>query len=168
MKIILRLLFLSTCFTLILSCSKDDPKNPVVGNWKLLTWTVDIPFNLDNNEVSSLNFLDKTACSVNETLTFDKNGIATSHDTFNPEDTIRLKDGTSDVYFIEEICAEGSIGFSTEYTKVSEQHIELNGVVGVLQDERLTFVYVNAIKIYNEALTEVIQSKDLTLVYTKK
>ena len=168
MKITLRLLFFSFCFIICLSCSKDNVENPVIGNWELTTWTVDIPFDLDNDMASSTNFLDKTACNVNETLSFDDNGNVSSSDTFNPEITIRLKDGTSDVYFVNEVCAEGSIGFSTSYIQVNNQNVELNGAVGIVANKKLTLVYVNAVKIYNEALTEVIATKDLTLVYMKK
>lgn len=168
MKITFRLLFLSVCFIICSSCSKDGDKNPVVGNWELIAWTVNIPFDLDNDLDPSLNFLDKTACNVNETLSFDHKGNVTSKDTFNPEITIRLKEGTSDVYFVEEICAEGSIGLSTSYVQIDNQKIELNGAIGIVASQKLTLVYADAIKIYNETLTEVIESKDLTLVYLKK
>ena len=168
MKITFRLLFLSLFFLTLLSCSQDEDKRPIIGTWKLVTWTVDIPFDLDNDNLTSSNFLDKTACNVNETLSFDDNGNVSSSDTFNPEITIRLKDGTSDVYFVNEVCAEGSIGFSTSYIQVNNQNVELNGAVGIVANKILTLVYVNAVKIYNEALTEVIATKDLTLVYMKK
>ncbi len=168
MKINLRLLFISVCFLVSLSCSNDDFTNPVIGHWELVTWSVDIPFELDNDMISSSNYLDKTACNVNETLTFDKNGTVTSRDTFNPEITISLKEDTSDIYIVEEICAEGSIGFSTSYAQVNNQNIELNGAVGLVETKKLTLVYPNAIKIYNEALTDVIENKNLTLVYLRK
>lgn len=168
MKITFRLLFYSFCFIICSSCSNDDAKHPVIGDWELIIWTVDIPFDLENDLVPTSNFLDTTACSVNEILTFDNNGIVTSDDTFNPEITISLKDGTSDVYFVNEVCAEGIIGFSTSFIQVNNQNVELNGAVGIVTSEKLTLVYKDAIEIYNEALTEVIESKDLTLVYMKK
>ena len=168
MTITFRILFISIFFLICASCSSDQSKNPVVGNWKLVMWTVGIPLNLGNEQVSSLNLLDQTACNVNETLSFDNNGIATSNNTFNPEITIRLKTGTSDVYFVEEICDEGSIGFSTSYVQIDNQNIELNGALGMVEDNRLTLIYADAIKIFNEDLTEVIESKDLTLIYAKK
>ena len=168
MKITFRLLLISSAFFIITSCSKDDDKHRILGTWKLTTWTVDIPFDLDNDMVSSSNFLDKTACAVSETLIFDNNGIVTANDTFNPEIIISLKDDTSGVYDVEEICAEGTIGFSVSYVKVNSQSVEFNNTVAVLSDKRLTIVYENAVKIYNESLTEVIEKKDLTLVYSKK
>ena len=148
------------------SCSNNDDKSAVIGTWKLVTWTADVPFDFDSKMTS--NFLDKTACNVNETLAFDKKGIVTSNDTFNPEITISLKDGTSDVYFVEEICGEGSISFATSYTLVDKMTIGINGALGSVENKELTFVYSGGIKIYNEALTDVIDLKDLTLIYLKK
>lgn len=168
MKITLRLLLISVCFIICSSCSKDEVKAPVVGVWELVGWTVDIPFELDDNIISSSNFLDKTVCEVNEILVFDSNGNVTSHDTFSPKITISLKDGTSDVYFVEEVCAEGSIGFSTSYLQVDHQSIELNGATGFFTAKELNLVYSNAVEIYNEARTEVIENKNLTLTYLKR
>lgn len=168
MTILSRLLALSFGFIIFSSCSNQDDKNAMVGNWKLIAWTVGIPFDLDAEVTPSSNFLDKTACKVNEILTFSINGIVTSNDTFNPEITIRLKDGSSNIYLVKEMCAEGSIGFSTSYDTVDKNHIELNGAVGIVKSNKLTLVYIDAFKVYNEALTEVIDHKDLTLVYVKK
>ena len=168
MNITFRLLFLSIWIIIFTSCNNDDDKNHILGNWELMSWTAEIPFDLHNDKAPSLNLLDKTSCRVNETLTFDKNGVVSSDDTFNPKITISLKGGTSDVYFVEEICAEGSIGFSTSYVKDNNQNIEFNNAVGNVESNKLTLVYDDAIKIYNEELTEVIDRKDLTLVYRKK
>ena len=168
MKISFRILFISVCFIIYTSCAGDGSKNPIHGDWELIAWNVGIPFDLNNDVAPSLNLLDKTTCDVNETLTFDKNGTVTSDNTFSPEITISLKDSTSDVYFFKEICADGSIGFSTSYTQVNNQSVELNGATGTVESQKLTLVYTDAVKIYNEALTEVIDSKNLTLVYAKK
>lgn len=168
MKITFRLLFLSICLIISSSCSNDDDKKPVVGNWKLTTWTVDIMFDLDDDIAPSSNFLNKTICNVNETLTFDKNGIVTSNESFNSDVTISLKDGTADGYIIKEVCSEGSVGFATSYNQVDKHKVELNGAVGIVENQKLTLVYADAVKIYNEALSQVIDTKDLTLVYVKK
>lgn len=168
MKIIFRLLFITACFILSSGCSDNNNKNPIVGTWELVSWTVDIPFEIENKVTTNLNFLEKTTCKVNETLTFDHLGNVTSEDTFSPKITIRLKDDLSNNYIIDEICAEGIIGFSTEYLQIDDKNIEFNGAEGVFTARELTLVYANAIKIYNEALTEIIDNKDLTLVYSKK
>lgn len=168
MKITFRVLFIAICFIIYSSCTKDKDKNPVHGRWELIGWNVGVPFDLNNEISPSLNLLDKTTCNVNETLTFDRNGTVTADDTFNPEITISLKDGTSDVYLFSETCAEGSIGFSTSYTQVNNQNVELNGATGTVASQKLTLVYKDAVNIYNEALTDVVDSKDLTLIYVKK
>ncbi|RXJ50122.1 hypothetical protein [Gelidibacter gilvus] len=168
MKTSLRLLFLTVSFVILVSISKDDVKNPVIGGWQLTTWTVGIPIDLKASKHVTTNLLDQTSCTVNETLSFDKDGIVISEDSFSPKITIRLKDGSSDVYIVEEVCAEGVIGFATDYSQETNGEVQFNGTIGIVSNNRLTVVYKEAIKIYNEALTEVIESKDLTLVYTKK
>lgn len=167
MKKSLCLLFLSVCFIVCSACSKDNDKNPIIGNWKLTSWSIEIPFNLKKDTTFSTNLLDETDCEVNEILSFDNNGLVTSNDTFNPELKVRLKNGTSDDYMITETCAEETIGFATEYKQITDQSVGFNGVVAVVTGTKLTVVYKDAIKVYNEALTEVLGMKDLTLVYEK-
>ncbi|WP_027124790.1 hypothetical protein [Gelidibacter mesophilus] len=167
MKISVHLLFLSFCFLLCSGCSDKEVASPVIGSWKLTTWTVGIPMDLKNHSVYSTNLLDQTTCHVNEVLSFDSNGTITSADTFNPEITISLKDGTSDDYIVKEMCADGSIGFTADYMAVDDDKVEFNNVMGILENEKLTVVYESAVKIYNEGLTEIIDLKDLTLVYEK-
>jgi hypothetical protein len=168
MKRSLCLLFLSVCFVVSSACSKDDVKNPIIGNWKLTSWSIKIPLDLNSDATFSTNLLDETICEVNEILSFDKNGIVTSSDTFNPELKVRLKNGTSDVYMITETCAEGSVGFATEYEQINDQRVGFNGVFAVVTGTKLTVVYKDAVMVYNEALTEVVATKDLTLVYEKR
>ncbi|MBO3098858.1 hypothetical protein [Gelidibacter pelagius] len=168
MKTSIRLLFFTFSLILLLSSSKNEVRNPVIGAWELTTWTVGIPIALNDNAQFTTNLLDQTSCDVNEILSFDSNEIVISEDSFSPNVTIRLKDGTSDVYLVEETCAEGAIGYATDYSQDTNGDIQFNGTVGVVTNNRLTVIYKNAIKIYNEALTEVIESKDLTLIYTKK
>lgn len=163
----LYLLFFSVCFIVCSACSKDDDKNPIVGNWKLKSWSIEIPINLKTDTSFSTNLLDETNCEVNEILSFDKNGLVTSHNTFNPELKVRLKDGTTDIYLISETCAEGTIGFAAEYKQITDQSVGFNGVVAVVTGATLTVVYEDAFKVYNEAFTEVVDTKDLTLVYEK-
>lgn len=168
MKTSLRLLFISLSFILFLSISKEDVNDPLFGGWQLTTWTVGIPIDLNDTMQFTTNLLDQTSCEVNEVLSFDNNGIVTSEDTFSPQITVRLKDGASDEYLVEEVCAEGVIGYATDYLQDANGEVHFNNILGVVVNNQLTVIYKNAVKIYNEALTEVIESKDLTLVYTKK
>lgn len=166
MTINLRLLLTAGVF-LCLNCSKDE-KNPVIGIWVLDTWTVDLPLESEFGVEVSQNFLDHTTCAVNETLQFDKDGIVTSTDTFSPEVTISSKNDASEIYVVTDICSEGAIGFSTTFEQDSDNHIVFNSAQGFLQDKKLTFIYLNAIEVYNEPLTEVIGIRDLKLIYKKK
>lgn len=168
MKISPYLFFLSVFFFVCSACSKDDVTDPIVGDWQLTSWTIGVPFVLSDDTTFYTNLLDETKCEVNETLSFDKNGVVTSDDTFNPQVKVSLMDGTSDTYILAETCAEGTIGFTTEYTHINDQSIGFNQVVGIMSGKQLTVVYKDAIKVYSEALTEVIETKDLTLVYEKK
>lgn len=168
MKTLFRLLFLTITFSILLSISKEEVVNPVLGGWQLTTWTVGIPLNLKTSKHVTTNLLDQTSCDVNEILTFDKDGLVISQDSFNPKITIRLMKGAANVYMVEEVCAEGTVGFATDYTQGTNGEIQFNGTTGVVANNQLTVVYKGAIKIYNEALTEVIENKDLTLVYKKK
>ncbi|MBA6151274.1 hypothetical protein [Gelidibacter maritimus] len=168
MKTSIRLLLYTFSIIFFLSVSKPTDNSPLVGAWELTTWTVGIPMALNDNTQLTTNLLDQTACDVNEILTFDNKAIVISQDSFSPDITIRLKEGTTDVYIVEETCAEGVIGYATDYSQDANGDVQFNGTVGVLSNNQLTVIYKNAIKIYNEALTEVIESRDLTLIYTKK
>lgn len=168
MKSSFRLFILSIIFIILLSSSKEKINNPLIGGWELTTWTVDLPVNLIDSKYITTNLLDQTSCEVLELLSFDNDGIVTSQNTFSPKITIRLKEGTSDVYMFEEVCAEGQIGYATAYARDANGNVQFNNIVGVVVNRELTVIYKNAIKIYNEALTEELETKDLTLVYTKK
>lgn len=168
MKKSICLFLLSLCFVICSACTDDDINNPIIGNWKLTSWSIGIPIDINSDTEFSINLLDETQCNPNETLSFDKNGLVTSNDTFNPEIQVSLEEGTSDNYIVKEVCAEGIIGFATEYTQVNDQSVGFNNVVAVTNGTTLTVVYKDAINVYNEALTEVISKKDLTLVYEKK
>ncbi|WP_299390427.1 hypothetical protein [uncultured Gelidibacter sp.] len=161
------LLLISTCFLVFSSCSNDDASNPVIGSWKLITWSIAIPVDLNSDSKFSTNLLDEIACDANEILSFDAHGLAYSSNTFNPELSISLKDDTSDEYIIDVTCDEGSIGFATEYAQIGQESVSFNDAVGVVSGSRLSIVYPNAIKVYNETFTEVVETKNLTLIYEK-
>ncbi|MBJ7881806.1 hypothetical protein [Gelidibacter salicanalis] len=162
------LLCFSICIFVCSACSTDDINNPILGSWKLTSWSIAIPFDLNSDAKFNTNLLDETNCEVNEVLSFDTHSLVASKNTFNPELTVSLKDGTSDKYIIKESCAEGAIGFATEYTQINAQSVSFNGAAGSVTVSTLTMVYKDAIKVYNEALTEVLETKDLTLVYEKE
>ncbi|TXE10679.1 hypothetical protein ES711_01870 [Gelidibacter salicanalis] len=167
MKKSLFLLCLIGSFFLFSGCSDDDVRNPVVGNWVLKSWSIQIPVDLNGDGVYSTNLLKETRCAVREILSFDTNGIVASTHTFNPELQIALKEDTSDEYFVDEICAEGILGFAAEYDQIGEESISYNDNIGTVRVNRLSLVFKNAIKIYNADFTKVIETKDLFVIYQK-
>ncbi|TDU39700.1 hypothetical protein BXY82_1730 [Gelidibacter sediminis] len=156
-----------SCFILSSGCTEDDANNPVLGNWKLTSWSITIPLDMNLDGIANTNLLMETECEVNEKLIFDKHGVVTSKDTYNPELKVSLIDDTTDIYKVEEMCSEGSIGFATEYIQIGAESISLNGKVGVVHQGKLTFVYNGAIPVYNENYTEIVDKKDLILIYDK-
>lgn len=168
MKKSLGLLFFSVSVLVCSACSEAGVKHPVIGSWKLISWSTEIPIDLNSDGIFSTNLLDETSCKANEILTFDKERLVISNNTFNPDITVSLKDGASDKYSIKETCAEGSIGFATEYTQINDQSVRFNNTVAGVYGSKLTIVYKNTVKVYNKALTEVVATRDVTLVYEKE
>ena len=167
---------LSLVFVFIVSTScfkdQDDLSNindfSVLGTWELTTWTLQIPIDLNDDAISSINLLDEALCDNNETLTFDTNGTVSSDMSYNPQVTISLTNGTTNNYVFGVLCdTDGSIGTFGTYTQ-NNNIITLFETTATINGNQLTIVYEDAIDIYNEDLTEVVETKDLTLVYTKK
>jgi hypothetical protein len=161
-------------FAFSTSCFKDqDDLNAlnnfsVVGTWELTNWTLQIPIDLNDDAISSINLLDEALCNNNETLTFDTDGIVASNMSYNPQVTISLTNGTTDNYIFDVECdMDGSIGAFGSYTQ-NNDFITLFETTATLNGNQLTVVYEDAIDIFNEDLNEVVETKDLTLVYTKK
>lgn len=167
MKTSLFLLCLVCSFFVILGCSEDDVRNPVVGSWELKSYSIHIPVDLNGDGIYSTNLLDETRCGSKEILSFDTNGIVASNNTFNPKLQIALLEDTSDEYLVDEICAEGTLGYAAEYNQIGDESISYNDNIGTVKGKRLSLVYKNAIKIYNADFTEVIATKDLFVVYQK-
>ena len=112
--------------------------------------------------------MNEIECVNNETLVFDSKGVVTSNNTFNPSIDIVLVNGTSNNYVFNVECdEEGVISFATTYT-INGNEVLISDRVATVNGNKLSRVFVDAIKIYNEDLTQIIASKDLTLVYTKQ
>lgn len=159
-------------FASLASCSEDDSidsnDNSIVGTWELTTWTIQIPIDLNNDANSSTNLLDEAECANNETLKFDANGIVSSNMSYNPEVRISLLEGTTNSFVFDVVCdIEGVIGIAGDYT-YNNNSVTLFDHTAIVNEDQLTIVYEDAIDIYNEDFTEVVMTKDLTLVYTKK
>ncbi|OMP31248.1 hypothetical protein [Mangrovimonas sp. DI 80] len=157
---------------LSVACSEDSSsKNALVGKWKLTSWSAEVPMDLNNDGLANVNLLKEITCSNKETLSFDVHGIVSSEDTFNPTVMIsEVNGGGGNAYAVQVECAEGIIGFATDYAFDSTNGTVQIGenTVATLNGGELTIVYGNAIEIYNTELAEVVGTKDLTKVYTKQ
>jgi len=156
------------CFT---SCSTEDTEDSevsaIIGVWELTAWNINGGFDMNNDGVASSNLLNEIDCSSNETLVFDKNGVVSLNTTFNPDLKIALLDETSDAYRFEVTCdTEGVISLATEYS-FNNVALTIGENEARIDNNKIFIVFEDRLKIYNEDLTEVLDTKDLTLVYSK-
>ncbi len=143
-----------------------EDENPLLGEWKLSSWHIDIEMDLDNDTIKSSNLLDEASCENKEMLTIFKNGTINAINTYNP--TVKIsKNGDKYVFDVE--CNKGSIGFATNFKVLDDKVIiEPNGEEYHFSGKQLTRVFEDAINIYNIDFTEVIETKDLVLSYIKE
>ena len=158
--------FVLVCFT---SCSADDMQDSnnssITGVWKLTAWNIEGGFDINNDGTVSLNLLNEIECSRNETLFFDNNGIVSLNTTFNPDIGIALLNETTNIFRFDIACdTEGVISLATEYT-VKDSVITIGESEAMIEGNQIYLVFEGRIKIYNEDFTEVLEAKDLTLVY---
>ena len=152
------------------SCSSDDMQNNsnLVGSWNLSAWNIDGGFDINDDGVVSTNLLSEIDCDQNETLLFEGNGVVSLNTTFNPDiEIVLLSDSENEYRFNVECDTEGIISLATAYS-VNGSNISLGEINAQLDGNQISIVFKNSLEIYNEALSEVIATKDLTLVYTKK
>lgn len=164
-------ILLTLCFAslLLTSCFSDgDDDFAIVGAWQLSAMNVEGGFDINNDGTISSNLLNEIDCINNETLVFESNGVVTSNLTFNPHIKIALLDGTSDDYVFDVVCdEEGVISFATTYA-YNNKIVVINESIATFGNNQLSRIFEDAIQIYNEDFTEVVATKNLTLVYTKQ
>ncbi|MDO5977720.1 hypothetical protein [Flavivirga spongiicola] len=165
-----KLLFI-LCFVslLLTSCSSEDNDDlSIVGTWKLTAWDVAGGFDINKDGTVSTNILDEIECANNETLIFEPNGVVSLNKTFNPDIDIALLEGTTDEYAFSVTCdQQGIIGFATTYSQNIDTVI-FNDRESIIIGNQLFRVVKESITVHNEDFTEVLTTKDLTLVYTKQ
>ena len=166
-----KIIFVLTVITLVLtstSCFTDADDKTINGVWALTEWNIEDGFDINNDGIINTNILNEIDCVNNETLVFESTGVVSSNFTFNPTIEIALVNGTSNNYIFNVVCdEEGFISFATTFT-INGNVILINGSEGTLEGNKLSRVFVDAIKVYNEDFTEVIATKNLTLVYSKQ
>ncbi|OUS01925.1 hypothetical protein A9Q86_04550 [Flavobacteriales bacterium 33_180_T64] len=151
------------------SCSSDDidVNSSIIGSWKLTNYNIGVSVDIDKDDIENLNLLNELNCSNNEILIFESNGTVSSNDTFNPNIDISKSNLNGDYVFYVE-CAEGVIGFATLYNTLNDDTVEFNDKPSAIIGNTLTRVFENVIEVYNEDFSEIIETKHLTLIYTKQ
>lgn len=168
MKKLVHFLCAVLMLALFTNCTKDDVKVSILGTWKLTTWTIDVPLDLNSDTITSTNLLDEVSCANNETLVFETNGVMSSNNSFSPKIEIVLLNNTIDTYVFDIECLEGVIGFATTYIHTSDDVIVFNDKEALVNGNQLICVYEDAIKIYSENMSNILETKDLKLVYTRQ
>jgi hypothetical protein len=158
------------CFasSLLISCFNDDEKTTIKGVWRLYAMNVESGLDINKDGFADTNLLNEIDCTNNETLIFESNNVVTSNKTFNPDIKIALINGTTNEYVFDVECdEEGIISFAATYSRSNNQ-IFINESEAILNNNQLTRVSENAINIYDEGFSEVIATKNVTLVYIKQ
>ena len=168
------ILYLCIAFVLVsfTSCSTDDMQDSnnssITGVWKLTAWNIEGGFDINNDGTISSNLLNEIDCSRNETLFFDNNGVVSLNTTFNPDIGIALLNETTNEYSFDVTCdTEGVISLATEYT-IKDSIITIGESEAMIEGNQISLVFEDRIEIYNEDFTEILETKDLTLVYNKQ
>ncbi|ARV08879.1 hypothetical protein BTO05_04215 [Winogradskyella sp. PC-19] len=156
------LLLISITFFTVISCQDT---NPLYGEWKLSSWYIGVEIDLDKNGIKSTNLLDEVDCDNKEVLTIKSDGTLNAVNTYNP--IVKISKNNSK-YVFDVNCNKGALGFASTYKTVGDTVvIAPNNEEFIFSGKQLTRVFKNAIRIYNNDFTEVIETKDLTLSYTK-
>lgn len=170
MKNTFTFIILACIVMLSTSCSKDEVEHndpSIVGVWELTNYDIGISVDIDRNGTKSFNLLNEIDCIVNEELVFKSNGTLNSNDSFHHIIDISKSDLTNDYVFNVQ-CSEGYISSATSYVQSNNSMVEFNDLISTIHNNQLTRVFENAIEIYNEDFTEIIEVKNLTLVYTRQ
>lgn len=169
-KIIFNLLaiLILVCYT---SCSSEDNQetdsNPLTGVWELTAWNIDGGFDINNDGTVNTNLLNEIDCARNETLFFDDNGVVSLNTTFNPDLDIILLDPLLNLYSFNVTCdTEGIISLATSYTR-SGEIIYVGEIEAYYDGTEISIVFEDRLEVYNADLSEIVETKDLTLVYQK-
>ena len=170
MKNIFSFIILACTLILSTSCSKDEVitnDSSVVGVWKLTNYNIGFSVDINKDGTKDFNILNEIDCVVNEELVFKSNGTVASNDSFHHTIDISKSD-LNEAYVFNITCNEGYISFATTYIQNNNNSVEFNDVISIINNNQLTRVFENAIEIYNEDFTEIVEVKNLTLTYTKQ
>ena len=156
--------FLLSVFAIVLSCKNNS--DSVIGEWQLLSYSFGIDMDINGDSVMSRNVLDETQCDNNETLTIKSNGTLNTTRTFAPKITVKKVDNN---YNVNVECLKGSIGFASSYKLFGDKLKLDSGDFYVFSDgEQLIRTFKDYVKVYNQDLSQVVETKDIIMIYVKK
>lgn len=159
------------CLSLLTSsCSEKNETNDsqFLGTWKLTSYSVGLALDINKDGEKNLNLLTELNCDTNEILKFENTGVVSSTNTFQHEIKIFIKEANLENYGVEVECAEGAIGFASTYEQTGENSVMFNTIEATVDGNQLSRTITDGISIYNEDLTEVVETKSVTLIYSKQ
>lgn len=156
------------CLALFSSCKEKDnsKQSQVFGDWRLTGYSIGEAFDLNNDGVSHLNLLNEINCENKDVLKFETTGIVSSSASYNPTIAVS-KMAAGNAYVFDVNCATGVIGFATDFVWVSDQIFKFNGREFSIINNSFTRIVTDEVKIYDENLSEIIETRDLILTYSK-
>lgn len=161
-------LILAICLVVLSSCSKEEAENQsqVIGEWKLTNYSIGTAHDINKDGWSHLNLLHEIDCDDSEVLKFKTTGVVSSNETYNP--TIQISKSEVDNTYVFNIeCAEGIISFATSFNQITSNTFQFNDKEFTIINNTFNIVLVEDIKIYNVDFSQIIETRDLVLTYTK-
>ncbi|TXE20017.1 hypothetical protein ES692_01795 [Psychroserpens burtonensis] len=161
-------LILTICLVLLNSCAKEEVENQsqVIGEWKLINYSIGTAHDINKDGWSNLNLLNEIDCDDNEVLKFETTGVVSSNETYNP--TLQIsKSEVDNTYTFNIECSEGIISFATSFSQINSNTFQFNDKEFTVINDSFNIVLVEDIKIYNVDFSQIIETKDLVLTYTK-
>jgi Ca2+-binding EF-hand superfamily protein len=150
------------------ACSDEMYEFPSVeGKWILSEYNVTDGFDINNDGEINVNLLKEIDCLNSEILIFESTGIVSSMSSFNPDIHINLAEDTNEYIFEVRCDREGLIGWATSYIQTGET-ISYSNATATVMNEELHVVFEDALNIYDINNTQVIETHDLIMVYTKQ
>lgn len=161
-------LILVICLVFLSSCAKEEIKihSQVIGEWKLTSYTIGSAFDIDKDGTSHLNLLNEMDCVNNEVLRFETTSVVYSNETYNPTIDIS-KSGVDNAYNFNIECSEGIIGFATSFSQVTSNTFQFNDKTFIISNNSFDIILEDEVEIYNEDFTQIIETRDLVLTYSK-
>jgi len=139
----------------------------VEGEWILSEYNVAAGFDINKDGEKNVNLLKELDCLNNEILIFETTGTVSAVSSFNPDIHISLAQDTNEYIFDVSCDNEGIIGWATSFSQNGET-ISYNNATATVINEELHVVFKNAFNIYDINNTQVIETYDVIMVYTKQ